>query len=69
MYAQVVVQEGPRSSSTNGRLSRYVSTLALNIIGAHKLHILGVGELTSLHPHFHPDSPAACEDVDLQTAK
>ncbi|KAF8749439.1 hypothetical protein RHS01_10058 [Rhizoctonia solani] len=27
------------------------------------------GELTSLHPHFHPDSPAACEDVDLQTAK
>ncbi|CAE6418066.1 unnamed protein product [Rhizoctonia solani] len=27
------------------------------------------GELTALHPHFHPDSPAACEDVDLQTAK
>jgi alcohol oxidase len=27
------------------------------------------GELTSHHPHFHPDSPAVCHDVDLKTAK
>lgn len=27
------------------------------------------GELTSVHPHFHPSSPAACEDVDLVTAR
>jgi len=27
------------------------------------------GELTSHHPHFHPDSPAACHDVDLKTAQ
>lgn len=27
------------------------------------------GELTALHPHFHPGSPAACFDVDLVTAK
>lgn len=27
------------------------------------------GELTSCHPHFHPASPAACEDVDLETAR
>ncbi|ETW76777.1 GMC oxidoreductase 3 [Heterobasidion irregulare TC 32-1] len=27
------------------------------------------GELTSHHPHFHPASPAACRDIDIQTAK
>lgn len=27
------------------------------------------GELTSHHPHFHPNSPAACKDIDLKTAK
>ncbi|EJD40360.1 putative methanol oxidase [Auricularia subglabra TFB-10046 SS5] len=27
------------------------------------------GELTSCHPHFHPASPAAAEDVDLETAR
>ncbi|TRM68313.1 GMC oxidoreductase-domain-containing protein [Schizophyllum amplum] len=27
------------------------------------------GELTSHHPHFHPDSPAACKDIDIRTAK
>lgn len=27
------------------------------------------GELTSHHPHFHPDSPAVCHDVDLRTAQ
>ncbi|CCM04951.1 uncharacterized protein FIBRA_07148 [Fibroporia radiculosa] len=27
------------------------------------------GELTSHHPHFHPDSPAACRDIDIKTAK
>ncbi|KAL1728379.1 choline dehydrogenase [Schizophyllum commune] len=27
------------------------------------------GELTSHHPHFHPDSPAACKDIDIGTAK
>ncbi|EPS99789.1 hypothetical protein FOMPIDRAFT_1030775 [Fomitopsis schrenkii] len=27
------------------------------------------GELTSHHPHFHPNSPAACKDIDLRTAK
>lgn len=27
------------------------------------------GELTSHHPHFHPGSPAACRDIDVQTAK
>ncbi|CAA7264498.1 unnamed protein product [Cyclocybe aegerita] len=27
------------------------------------------GELTSHHPHFHPDSPAACRDIDIRTAK
>jgi alcohol oxidase len=27
------------------------------------------GELTAMHPHFHPASPAACEDVDLVTAR
>lgn len=27
------------------------------------------GELTSHHPHFHPASPAACKDIDIQTAK
>jgi len=27
------------------------------------------GELTSHHPHFHPASPAACTDIDIQTAK
>ncbi|KXN85514.1 Alcohol oxidase [Leucoagaricus sp. SymC.cos] len=27
------------------------------------------GELTSHHPHFHPDSPAASHDIDLKTAK
>lgn len=27
------------------------------------------GELTSHHPHFHPGSPAACRDIDIQTAK
>lgn len=27
------------------------------------------GELTSHHPRFHPDSPAAAVDIDLQTAK
>jgi len=27
------------------------------------------GELTSHHPHFHPNSPAACRDIDIKTAK
>jgi len=27
------------------------------------------GELTSHHPHFHPASPAAAKDMDIQTAK
>ncbi len=27
------------------------------------------GDLTAMHPHFHPDSAAACKDVDLVTAK
>ncbi|KZT38402.1 alcohol oxidase [Sistotremastrum suecicum HHB10207 ss-3] len=27
------------------------------------------GELTSHHPHFHPASPAAVRDIDIQTAK
>lgn len=27
------------------------------------------GELTSHHPHFHPASPAACQDIDIRTAK
>ncbi|KAJ7157992.1 hypothetical protein C8R43DRAFT_1234424 [Mycena crocata] len=27
------------------------------------------GELTSHHPHFHPASPAAAKDIDIQTAK
>ncbi|KAH9853281.1 alcohol oxidase [Lenzites betulinus] len=27
------------------------------------------GELTSHHPHFHPASPAACQDIDVRTAK
>lgn len=27
------------------------------------------GELTSHHPHFHPASPAAVKDIDIQTAK
>jgi alcohol oxidase len=27
------------------------------------------GELTSHHPHFHPASPAACLDIDIETAK
>ena len=27
------------------------------------------GELASHHPRFHPDSPAAARDIDLQTAK
>ncbi|KDR71609.1 hypothetical protein GALMADRAFT_143863 [Galerina marginata CBS 339.88] len=27
------------------------------------------GELTSHHPRFHPASPAACHDIDIQTAK
>ncbi|KAG6868179.1 hypothetical protein C0993_006616 [Termitomyces sp. T159_Od127] len=27
------------------------------------------GELTSHHPHFHPASPAAARDIDIQTAK
>ncbi|KAI5474318.1 alcohol oxidase [Pseudohyphozyma bogoriensis] len=27
------------------------------------------GELTSHHPHFHPASPAACKDIDIQTAQ
>lgn len=27
------------------------------------------GELTSHHPHFHPASPAACRDIDIETAK
>ena len=27
------------------------------------------GELTSHHPQFHPDSPAACQDIDIKTAK
>ncbi|KAI0260664.1 alcohol oxidase [Gloeopeniophorella convolvens] len=27
------------------------------------------GELTSHHPRFHPSSPAACQDIDLQTAR
>lgn len=27
------------------------------------------GELTSHHPRFHPDSPAACRDIDIETAK
>ncbi|TFK98122.1 GMC oxidoreductase-domain-containing protein [Pterulicium gracile] len=28
-----------------------------------------LGELTSHHPRFHPDSPAACRDIDIETAK
>jgi len=27
------------------------------------------GELTSHHPHFHPASPAATQDIDIETAK
>ncbi|KAF5362905.1 hypothetical protein D9758_007131 [Tetrapyrgos nigripes] len=27
------------------------------------------GELTSHHPHFHPNSPAAAKDIDIKTAK
>lgn len=27
------------------------------------------GELTSHHPRFHPSSPAACKDIDIETAK
>ena len=27
------------------------------------------GDLTSLHPHFHPASKAACQDIDIVTAK
>ncbi|KAI0820709.1 alcohol oxidase [Trametes gibbosa] len=27
------------------------------------------GELTSHHPRFHPASPAACQDIDIRTAK
>lgn len=27
------------------------------------------GELTSHHPRFHPASPAAAKDIDIQTAK
>ncbi|EJU01918.1 methanol oxidase [Dacryopinax primogenitus] len=27
------------------------------------------GELTSHHPHFHPASPAAVKDIDIETAK
>ena len=27
------------------------------------------GELTSHHPHFHPGSPAAAQDIDIRTAK
>ncbi|OCH93265.1 alcohol oxidase [Obba rivulosa] len=27
------------------------------------------GELTSHHPRFHPASPAACKDIDIETAK
>ena len=27
------------------------------------------GELTSHHPHFHPASPAATRDIDIQTAR
>jgi len=27
------------------------------------------GDLTSHHPHFHPASPAACQDIDIKTAK
>ena len=27
------------------------------------------GELTSHHPRFHPASPAACHDIDIETAK
>ncbi|GJE96582.1 alcohol oxidase [Phanerochaete sordida] len=27
------------------------------------------GELTSHHPHFNPASPAACRDIDIETAK
>ncbi|KIM85095.1 alcohol oxidase [Piloderma croceum F 1598] len=27
------------------------------------------GELTSHHPHFHPASPAAARDIDIETAK
>ena len=26
-------------------------------------------ELTSHQPHFHPDSPAACRDIDIKTAR
>lgn len=27
------------------------------------------GELSSHHPHFHPGSPAATQDIDIRTAK
>ena len=27
------------------------------------------GELTSHHPHFYPGSPAATQDIDIQTAR
>lgn len=27
------------------------------------------GELTSHHPRFHPASPAATKDIDIETAK
>lgn len=27
------------------------------------------GELTSHHPHFHPASPAAAKDIDIETAR
>jgi hypothetical protein len=39
------------------------------------LHVLNLffsafrGELASHHPRFHPASPAAAKDIDIQTAK
>ena len=40
-----------------------LSTLADALLSAFR------GELTSHHPHFHPASPAAVRDIDIETAK
>lgn len=45
----------------------------LSIHSIDKLMTLSIsafrGELTSHHPRFHPASPAAAKDIDIQTAK
>lgn len=42
---------------------------SLTLLTRFVLYIAFRGELTSHHPHFHPASPAACRDIDIQTAK